>query len=117
SKDRAPIRCESIQFQSNNIEMVGVACALTDGQGLDLGNPGEGGVVAPRDRPAASQPTRELTQLTDAQRALEIGETVVVAEVDHLVEPRALRLALAMVGGDPVIAKSAHLARQPLVIG
>src|SRR5580765_4269591 len=57
-----------------------------------------------------------MRQLFDSESTLEIGETIVVAEIDHLVKPGTQGFALSMVGRDPMIPEGAHPLGQNRVI-
>src|SRR5205085_6093039 len=54
----------------------------------------------------------ELRQLADAERALDVGEPVVVAQLHDLVHPRRLLAALPVIGGDAMVAERAHPRRE-----
>src|SRR5919106_777378 len=62
-----------------------------------------------RDFLAPANPAGQAFELAQAQRALNIVETIVKSQLDHFVVPRTLLLPLVMVRAHAMIAKAAHL--------
>jgi len=73
-------------------------------------------IVLRCDRPAARQPLIELAQLAQAQRTLQIAESIVVPQVHHLIEPGANFLALAVVASDAMTAEALKTITSPTKI-
>src|SRR5207253_9563287 len=73
--------------------------------------------VAVGDRLAAREEAVQLAELRATERALQIGEPVVVAEVYHLRPQAAVRVARARVAGQPVVAEAAYALGQRGVVG
>src|SRR5262249_61389978 len=73
---------------------------------------GEQLVVARGELLPALDEARELPQLREPERALDVAEPVVEAELDLLVEPGAALGALAMVARDAVVAERPQAPRQ-----
>ena len=65
---------------------------------------GKRAIVFLRDRLAARDVRRKPRQLTRPQRALDVGEPIVVAELGDVVRPRLLGASLLMVARDAVVA-------------
>src|SRR3984957_9543510 len=74
-------------------------------------------IVLKCDRPAARQPLIELAQLAQAQRTLQIAESIVVPQVHHLIEPGAIFLALGVVASDPMTGEALYFLGNPRVVG
>src|ERR1700745_2141275 len=68
-------------------------------------------IIATRDGATPSDRVRQSLALAQAQRALDVSKSVIMTQLDHLIEPRSLLLALKMVRGDTVIAKATHVVR------
>ena len=74
-------------------------------------------VILPGDGLSSGYRGRQLCQLADAQGALDVGQPVIVAQVDHFVGEGALGSALAEIGRDAMIAKPSHAPGQFGVVG
>ena len=75
-------------------------------------------VYARRDLAASRQPRRQLPQLSEAERALDVGQPVVEAELDDLVEPRAARLRAPRLSASmPWLRKRPQPRRELRVVG
>src|ERR1051325_3733536 len=95
--------------------MIGVANVRSDDERLDVGESAERVVVHAGDLAAPREADRERVELAQSERALKVAQAVIIAEAFHVVAPRLLFAALAMVRVDAVAAKAPHLlGRAPI---
>src|SRR5947209_1190496 len=97
--------------------MAGVADFRPHLQWGKNGGGSESCIVAGGDLAAPREPPRQLTQLTGSQRALNVGDSIVVAEPLHFVVPGAGLRPLPKIGADAVIAEASHSPSQMLIVG
>lgn len=116
--------CEGLSIataEREHVEVIRAGDASGAGDGGDEGQQGrgaEGGVVAGGERAAAGDEPRQLGELAQAERALEIGDAVVEAEGALFVVPGSVVGSKARgIAGDAVGAELAELAVEGLVVG
>src|SRR5438445_8801100 len=80
--------------EANDVEMIAMRDTVADRERREPGFSRERVVILAGDRLPALHPGRQFLELAGRQCALNIGETVVVAEAHHLVSTPALFLAL-----------------------
>ncbi len=69
------------------------------------------------DFPPPREPALQFRQLAQAQGGLKIGQSVVIAQIRHLVVPGTGRRALVVISAEPVVPKTPHQLGQRLVAG
>src|SRR5579871_1807503 len=117
-EDGAPRAAEPLLVEPQRIEVVRGAEAGRLGRRHHRRQIGERAVVARGDLPPALDEARQLGELRATERALQIGDAVVPAELDHLVVPGAFaRPALGGVLGDAVAAQAQQAAIERLAAG
>src|SRR5262249_20905340 len=101
----------------DHVEMVSVLHVTTNGERPDAWHIPECFIIATRDFSPALHRYPQLAELAKSQGTVHITEAVVEAQVDHLVLPSAISLALVMIGAHPMIAEAAKLFIQARIIG
>ena len=103
------VDAKPIELQPDRVEVPGVLDIVAYERPRDLGQAGEEGVIAAGDLGAALLERRELADLVDTDRSLNIRHRVVEAGGQDLVLGAALfRVAIPRVLTEPVEAEQPH---------
>src|SRR5690349_2380293 len=88
-----------------------------DNERFDAGETVKGAIVRAGELAAARKPRRQRAELAQPERALKVAQAIIVTEAFHLVAPRLVGAALAVIRVDAVAAKTPHLIGRARVGG
>src|SRR5881409_921869 len=107
-EDGRSVPLELLQSEAYDIQMICVLDIGRNSKGSDCVEASERLAVSTGNGPTTQKPLRELPELTQAECALDVCDSVVEPEVYHLIEPRTLFRSAPVIRGDSVIAKAYH---------
>ena len=97
------------KFQPHDIEMTSITAVAPSYKRTHMRHVREGRVVEGSNLLPLRNPARQPFELGKAECALNIGQAVVIAELDHVIGERADAFASAVIRIDTVIAKAPHV--------
>src|SRR5579875_2767128 len=112
-----PVEQRGASGHLNYIEMVRREIVGRLSRPFDFAQVSQFAIVASRQRTSSLYPTLQLSQLAEAQGALDVAQPIVVSQFRYFVPPRFLSAQLHERAADSVMAQAAQPLIDLLVIG